>query len=233
MSAKLAAAVEKKAGSASNLRVGIVTSIDSASRVTVNVAGGTLTDMPFLASYSPSIGDNVTIARFDATWLVLGLVGNPGLTVVKGTVTSSTTAAGPSSGTTEMDLPFLASVGNLQVHAGHVYEMYARCLTVQSVATDVFQWRVRRDTAAPSGGTELGFQRFSNGVTTGSWASMFFTVFEATADDSFPIFYSLVRVTGTGTITATPTASTTRAYMKVTDLGLNTTVADSPWSVTT
>lgn len=229
MSNKLAGAVAVAAKSDSNLRVGIVQSIDSASRITVNVGGGTLTDMPFLASYSPAVGDNVNIARFDATWLVLGIVGSPGLSVVRGTVTSSTTAV-VTSALVEADLPFLSSQRNLQVRAGHIYEFHVRCLTQQSVAADAFQWRCRRDVAIT--GTELAFQRFSNGIITALWASEFSSILEVTEDDNYPIFWSLVRISGSGTMTATPTIANTRSYMKVTDLGLNTTVEDSPWSVT-
>jgi hypothetical protein len=226
---KLASTVAKKAGTDTNIRVGIVQSIDSASRITVNVGGGILTDMPFLASYSPAVGDNVNIARFDATWLVLGIVGSPGLSVVLGTVTSST-AAVTTSALVESDLPFLSSQHNLTVRAGHIYEFHVRCLTQQSVAGDAFQWRCRRDVAVT--GTELAFQRFSNGIITALWASEFSSILEVADDDTFPIFWSLVRISGTGTITATPTIANTRSYMKVTDLGLNTTVEDSPWSVT-
>jgi hypothetical protein len=230
MSEKLAQAVKKSAASDSNLRVGIIQSVDSATRVTVNVGGGVISDMPFLASYSPAAGDNVTIARFDATWLVLGIVGAATLTVVNGVVTSSPTAV-TTTATTESDLPFLASQEPVRVQAGHIYEMFARTVSTQSVATDLFRWRVRRDVAVT--GQELGFQSFSNGVTNSNWAIQMVTIFEATVDDTFNIFWSLVRIGGTGTITATPVSGTTRSYMKVTDLGLNTGVSGSPWSVTT
>jgi hypothetical protein len=230
MSQKLAGAVQQAATSDSNLRVGIVTAIESASSVTVNVGGGTITGMPFLASYSPVVGDNVTISRFNATWLVLGVVGSPSLTVVNGVVTSSSTPV-TTTATTESDLPFLSSQVPLVVHAGHIYEMFARTISTQSVATDLFRWRVRRDVAVT--GTELGFQSFSNGVINSNWAIQMVTIFEAATDDTFDIFWSLVRIGGTGTITATPVSGTTRSYMKVTDLGLNTSVNGSPWSVTT
>jgi hypothetical protein len=229
MSEKLAGAVQQTSGANSNLRVGIVLSVDSASSLTVNVGGGIISGMPYLASYSPAVDDNVTIARFEATWIVLGIVGSPSLTVINGVVTSSSTAVSGISA--ETDIPYLASQVPVHVRAGHIYEMFARTLTTQTVATDIFQWRVRRDTAVT--GTELGFQRFSNGVTTGSWATQMVTIFEATADDTFDIFWSFTRVTGTGTITATPQGGTTRSYAKVTDLGLNTTVSGSFWSVTT
>lgn len=233
MSQPLAGAIQQVAAANSNLRVGIVQAIDSASAITVNIGGGIISDMPFLASYSPAVGDNVSIARFDATWIALGIVGDPSLTVVRGTVSSSVTAF-TSVGTTEMDLPFLASQENVKVSAGHIYELFVRCVTQQSVAADEFQWRCRRDAPAPtSPGQEIGFQRFSNRTVTGSWSEQMQGPYEAVADESFPIFWSLVRVTGSGTITATPTAGTTRAYMKVVDLGLNTGVSGSPWSVTT
>jgi hypothetical protein len=230
MTQALATTIQKTSESKANLRVGIVQSIDSSTRVTVNVGGGIITDMPFLASYSPAVGDNVTMARFDATWLILGIVGNPGLTVINGTITSSTTTV-TTSATTEADLPFLASQRPVVVKAGHIYELFAFCITAQSVNVDLFEWRARRDTALT--GTELGFQRFSNTTSANSWGQTMQTAFEATVDDSFNLFWSLVRITGTGTITATPTLSPVRAYMKVTDLGLNTNVANSPWSVTT
>lgn len=229
MTHTLAGAIQKTAAADSNLRVGIVQSVDSATSLTVNVGGGIISTMPYLSSYSPSVGDNIQIARFDATWIVLGLIGNPGLTVINGVVTSQT-ATIVTTAAVESDITYLASQRPVVVHAGHMYEFFARTTSQQSVATDIFQWRVRRDTAVT--GTELGFQRFSNGVTTGSWATSWSSIFEATADDSFNIFWSFIRVAGTGTITATPTAGSTRAYAKVTDLGLNTSVSGSPWSVT-
>jgi hypothetical protein len=229
MTQALAGAIAQTSGAESNLRVGIVQSIDSATSITVNIGGGIITDIPFVSSYSPALGDNVNIARYNATWLAIGIVGSPGLTVINGVVTSSTTTV-TTSGTVESDLPFLSSQVPVVVKQGHIYEMFAQTITAQSVATDTFQWRVRRDVAVT--GQELGFKRFSNNTITGSWVSWMFAVFEATVDESFDIFWSLVRVLGTGTITAGPTAGTTRAYMKVTDMGLNTTVSGSPWSVT-
>lgn len=230
MSQPLAGAIQQASVANSNLRVGIVQAVTGAGTVIVNIGGGIISDMPFLASYSPAVGDNVTIARFDATWIVLGIVGTPGLTVVNGVITSSTTGV-TTAGTVESDLPFLASVAPVTVHGGHIYEMFARCSTIQTVATDEFQWRCRRDTAVT--GTEIGFQRFSNRTVTGSWSQQMQGPYEALADDVFDVFWSVVRISGTGTMTLSPQAGSTRAYMKFTDLGLNTTVSGSPWSVTT
>lgn len=231
MTHALPSAIQQQAGANSNLRVGIVQSITSATRIVVNIGGGIIDDIPFLSSYSPAVGDNVNLVRYDATWLALGIVGLPGLAVVRGTVTSSTVAL-TTSAAVELDLPFLASQEPVVVSADHIYEMYVRCPTGQSVATDFFQWRVRRDTAVS--GQELGFQRFSNNSLTTFIAREMTTIFEATADEAFDVFWSVQRIgTSTGTITMTPSTNTTRAYMKVTDLGLNTTVTDSPWSETT
>lgn len=230
MTQTLPASIQQNTGNESNLRVGIVQSVDSAISLTVNIGGGIIDSMPFLASYSPSVGDNVQIARFDATWLVLGIVGNPGLTVINGVITSSTTNV-VTSGTTESDLPFLSSQTPVVVRAGHIYEFHAFCITAQSVNVDLFEWRARRDTALT--GTEIAFQRFSNTTSANSWGQEVTVAIEFTADDTFSLFWSMVRITGTGTVTASPTLGVARAYMKVTDMGLNTSVSGSPWSVTT
>jgi hypothetical protein len=230
MTQALAKAVQKSSDSSANLRVGIVEAIESNSSLTVNVGGGHITGMPYLASYSPAVGDNVTIARYEATWLVLGLVGSPGLTVINGTITTSTTNI-TGIGATETDLPFLASQTPVVVKAGHIYEFFAFVITRQTVAVDIFELRARRDAAAP-GGTEIAFQRFSQNSTVTAWGQTITAAIEFDADDSFNLFWSIILVSGTGTITANPTSGVSQSYMKVTDLGLNTSVSGSPWSVT-
>jgi len=233
MSQALPAAIQTVAGANSNLRVGIVQSVDSAGFLTVNVGGGIISTMPYLSSYSPAVGDNVQIARFDATWLVLGIVGVPRAGQVIAGVRSSTTATPVTTvGTTEADLPFLSTQVERTFLAGHAYEFFARFITAQSVATDIFQFRCRRDTALT--GTEMGFQRFSNNKTTGSWAQSMQFMFEEPITEPLSLFWSVVQVTGTGTITITPASNTaTFCYWRAVDLGLNSAVNGSPWDVTT
>src|SRR6185369_14312601 len=50
MTQALAKAVQKSSDSSANLRVGIVEAIESNSSLTVNVGGGHITEMPYLAS---------------------------------------------------------------------------------------------------------------------------------------------------------------------------------------
>lgn len=232
MTQALPSAIQQAAGADSNLRVGIVQAVDSASTITVNIGGGIISDMPFLASYSPAVGDNVSIARFNATWLALGIVGEfRAGQVMAGVRTSTTPTPVTTSSTTEADIPFLANVTPRTFLAGHAYEFFARFITQQSVATDIFQFRCRRDTALT--GTEMAFQRFSNNKTTGSWAQSMQFMFEETFTEPLSLFWSVVQVTGTGTITITPaTNAATYCYWRAVDLGFNSSISGSPWDVT-
>lgn len=69
----LPAATQRAAGPASALRTGTVTAISSSGGVTVSVQGGSLPGLAYLDSYTPQVGDVVSLYAQDSSWLVLGV----------------------------------------------------------------------------------------------------------------------------------------------------------------
>jgi hypothetical protein len=68
----LPSAIQKKVGPPTAMRTGVVTGIVGDDiNIMVNISGGEYT-MPYLSSYFPALGDNVSVLYTDATWLVLG-----------------------------------------------------------------------------------------------------------------------------------------------------------------
>jgi hypothetical protein len=74
MSFDLAQAINNAVGKPMGMRVGIVTSVVSATQITATV-GGTALTLPYLNSYVPVAGDNVIILFVNAAWVALGAVG--------------------------------------------------------------------------------------------------------------------------------------------------------------
>jgi hypothetical protein len=229
MTSPVASAVTTALPPDSGIRVGVVTVVESTSAITVNIGGGIITGMPFINSYLPAVGDNVQIVRMDATWICIGRIGfYPGGTVGGVRATSTTTVV--TSGTTELDLPFLGFTTHVQ--DDHVYEIFVRMYVTMSVANDVFEIRIRRDTALA--GTEMSFNRFTLPVTTGVLFATGWGIYESPTTETFPIFISVVRVTGTGTLTIAPRAAGGNAqlssYARMTDVGLGLNVSGTAWS---
>jgi len=120
--------------------------------------------------------------------------------VIEG-VRGSDTAGLVTSGTTELDLPFL-QVSGLDLIKDTVYKLEAFfILATQSVATDVFQVRFRLDTALT--GTLIGLSQFNAGVTTAVSMTSHGN-YEATTTSHSTIFVSVLRTVGTGTLTVVP-----------------------------
>lgn len=227
MTSPVASAVQSALPPDSGIRVGVVTAIESTSAVTVNVGGGIITGMPYLASYVPAIGDNVQIIRMDATWLVIGVIGgNPGILAGGARGISTTPTAAVSA---ETDLSFLAFTA--QTKQSHVYEILARLIVVQTVATDVFTIQFRRDTALT--GTQIGLYRTSTAATTGSMSLMAVAPFEEVVNETLSVFVSVLRAAGTGTIAVTPRISggnvQLSSYSRMIDMGLDQDIPGSGW----
>lgn len=230
MTSPLATAVASTLPPDSGIRVGVVTALESTSTITVNVGGGVLTGMPFLNSYIPAVGDNVQIVRMDATWLCVGVIGAYPSNVIAGVRATSTTTVGPTSAGTELDLPFLSFTA--APRDDHTYEIFTRLLVTQSVATDVFEVRMRRDTALT--GTQIGLSRSDTGATSTIMDMLGFAIYEsAAAEDAMNIFISVARVGGTGTLTVFPRTtggnSQFSSYAKMTDMGLSFSITGSAW----
>jgi hypothetical protein len=145
-STALPAAIQTKVGTPSNMRIGVVQSVSS-TRVVVNVAGALL-PVPYLNSYLPIVGDNVSMIFFGATWLVLGAAATAspprnGIVVAPLTTVSSGT---PTSGTTEV-MDAVLGVYTFRALAGIRYRMILSGRGVAStVASDRYSVSLRYTT---------------------------------------------------------------------------------------
>lgn len=71
ISPKLARQTAKTAGAPNGMRLATVTAV-STSGVTVDVNGAPLTNLAYLDSAPPNVGDTVSVFKQDQTWLVMG-----------------------------------------------------------------------------------------------------------------------------------------------------------------
>lgn len=137
---------------------------------------------------------------------------------VQAAVRATSTVTTVTTGTTELNLPQL-EIPFVNVYAGRQYEFGGRAMIQQSVGTDTFDLRVRRDTALT--GTQVGFVRFS--LSQGPVTVPILGTFQANVTETVTLFVSLVRVGGTGTCTFTPRVAGGNAqlssYFKISDEG--------------
>lgn len=215
----------------SGIRVGVVTAVESTTRLTCNIGGGVITGLPYLESYLPAVGDNVQIVRMDATWLVVGVVGPFPGQVIAGCRGTSTTAITGIAGT-ETDIPFLSFTAS--VKNNWVYEIFTSILVTQTVATDAFTIQVRRDTAVT--GSQMGFGRYSTEFTAAGGRWSLHAPFECSQDETITFFFSAVRATGTGTLSVIPRLSggdgQLSSYSKIGPISLGTSIPGSGWQNT-
>jgi hypothetical protein len=136
VSTKLAHQTQKTAGIPNGLRTATVT---ATSPLTISVAGGAFSSgVGALASYSPSVGDVVSVFRQDSSWLVLGSVALTGVTRRVGT-TNADTDGSATSGTTEL----VVNTVTVNIIAGQLYHVRSYFPYVGSVAADKFFIRLR------------------------------------------------------------------------------------------
>lgn len=84
------------------IRIGKVTAYTAGS-ITVAISGtDTLVNATYLSSYFPTIGDNVAVLRYDATWIVLGGFGQTQSRYIP--VTASVAAGETTNSTSYVDL---------------------------------------------------------------------------------------------------------------------------------
>lgn len=134
----------------------------------------------------------------------LFVIGTIGTTVtqriLKGAQGSSTTGL-TTSGTTELALSFLDMTG-ISLRANFVYDLFASFVSLsQTVSTDIYQFRFRVD--ASISGTLIGLYNYC-GALTGSLSSNISATYIPAADVVTSIFVSVVRASGTGTLTIAP-----------------------------
>jgi len=135
-------------------------------------------------------------------YYVVGLIGDAqGVPEILMTATRGASTTGlTTSGTTELNLSFLQT--EFSASDGYTYEFFTHFVScVQTVATDQFQLRFKRDVSIT--GTELGLFNFSNG-NTGSMSLNASSFLEASQTESISLFVSVARTSGTGTLSVFP-----------------------------
>lgn len=138
MSTKLAHQTQKTAGIPNGLRTATITAVNG-SAVTISVAGGSFTSgVGVLASYSPSVGDVVSVFRQDSAWLVLGSVALVGANRRIGT-TNAVADGTATSGTTEL----VVNTVTVNVVAGQRYHVKSYFPYVISIANERYLIRLR------------------------------------------------------------------------------------------
>jgi|SRR5215510_3647822 len=122
------------------------------------------------------------------------------------------------SGTTELNITSL-QMNPIDLVAGGLYSFEPQLILNNSVATDEFLFRVRRDT--PVTGTLVGEMSIWRPNTTLGYSFVTYDDFTSSIDDPAVQFYcSLVRATGTGTCTIHGQFNTlSRTSMKITRIG--------------
>lgn len=143
MTTKLAHQTQKTAGISNGMRTATVTAV-SGTAVTISVSGGEFTaGVGVLGSYSPSVGDVVTVFRQDSSWSVLGSPLIVGVNRRIGT-TNAVTDGTATSGTTEL----VVNTVTVNVVAGQTYHIKSYFPYLCTVAAEHYLIRLREGTTA-------------------------------------------------------------------------------------
>lgn len=122
------------------------------------------------------------------------------------------------SGTTELDITKLV-LGPVDLVAGGLYSLQPQLILSNSVATDEFLFRVRKNTAVT--GTLISEMYIWSPNTTLGYSFVTYDDFPSVADDpAVTLYCSLVRIIGTGTCTIYGQFNTlSRTSMKIVRIG--------------
>jgi hypothetical protein len=122
------------------------------------------------------------------------------------------------SGTTELNITKLV-LGPVDLVAGGLYSLEPQLILNNSVATDEFLFKVRKNT--PLTGTLIAEMSIWRPNTTLGYSFVTYDDFASAADDpAVTLYCSLVRATGTGTCTIYGQFNTlSRTSMKITRIG--------------
>jgi len=111
------------------------------------------------------------------------------------------TAAGPTSGTTELAILRLS---NMALVDGRTYRVeVSECRHDQSVSTDHFKWNLRYSTSGDATTSSTVLTR-SEGTADTDTLPPIIGYFRPTADGTYSVLVSILRTSGTGTATTVP-----------------------------
>lgn len=190
---KVAAGVSKVQPPDFALRVGIVVDVLSDTQISVNISGAVLT-YPYLDTYCPMPGDNVQLLKMNDVWVAIGQSSRSGSSrriIDAVTVQTTGAIAGPASAETNLAKLALSGI----MFTSQEYMIRIQLSVTCSVNTDTWQINVRRDTAVT--GALIAFS-----VDTGSGSPQFAFPWSPTSDGAVSLFFSTVRATGSGNLTA-------------------------------